>query len=146
MPQLDVMTFFTQFFWFSLGFSFFYIMLLHFVIPSISLVLKYRRKKLEFLALDINQKKENVSSLLTTYDNIIYKAFNSSKNYFAKVITHSDSWMQKSIQDTNSKNDFAQANSSYLKAIGEKNFNFSVLNVSLKNSEKDSNWTKLWTN
>ena len=52
MPQLDLMTFFTQFFWFSLGFSFFYILLLHFVMPVIALNLKFRKRRLDILAND----------------------------------------------------------------------------------------------
>ncbi len=58
MPQLDLMTFFTQFFWFSIGFSFFYIFLLHFVMPTIALNLKFRKKRLDILANDINKKKK----------------------------------------------------------------------------------------
>lgn len=146
MPQLDLMTFFTQFFWFSLSFSFFYIVLIHFIIPSISLNLKYRKKKLEFLALDISKRKQNVFSLLTTYDNIMYKTFNFSRNCFGKIFTYSETWLCKSIQDLNYQKDFTQANTCYLKAFGEKNFRFLVLNVSLKNSTRDSYWTKLWKN
>ena len=55
MPQLDLMTFFTQFFWFSLGFSFFYVFLLHSIMPSIALNLKLRKKK------RINLKPEGTS-------------------------------------------------------------------------------------
>ena len=80
MPQLDLMTFFTQFFWFSLGFSFFYISLLHYIMPSISVNLKLRKKKLDLLAIDINKKKESASNLLTTYDNILLSTLNFSRN------------------------------------------------------------------
>ena len=65
MPQLDLMTFFTQFFWFSIGFSFFYIFLLHYVMPVIALNLKFRRKRLDILANDINKKKESVSDIFS---------------------------------------------------------------------------------
>jgi len=145
MPQLDLMTFFTQFFWFSLGFSFFYIFLLHFIMPSISLNLKLRRKKLELLANDINKKKESASDLLTTYDNILFKTLNFSRNYLLKMTNYGHIWISNSIININSNN-FVNANNDYIKIIGEKNFNFVVLESILKSSTKDNNWTKLWKN
>jgi len=145
MPQLDLMTFFTQFFWFSLGFSFFYIFLLHYIMPSISLNLKLRKKKLELLANDINKKKESASDLLTTYDNILSKTLNFSRNYLLKVTNYGNVWVSNSITSINSNN-FVNANNDYIKIIGEKNFNFVVLESVLKSSSKDNNWTKLWKN
>ena len=145
MPQLDLMTFFTQFFWFSLGFSFFYIFLLHYIMPSISLNLKLRKKKLELLANDINKKKESASDLLTTYDSILSKTLNFSRSYLLKVTNYGNTWVSNSITSINSNN-FANANNDYIKIIGEKNFNFVVLESVLKSSSKDNNWTKLWKN
>jgi hypothetical protein len=143
MPQLDLMTFFTQFFWFSLGFSFFYIFLLHYIMPSISLNLKLRKKKLELLANDINKKKESASDLLTTYDSILSKTLNFSRNYLLKITNYGNTWVSNSITNVNSSN-FVNANNDYIKIIGEKNFNFVVLESVLKSSTKDNNWTKLW--
>jgi len=142
MPQLDLMTFFTQFFWFSLGFSFFYIFLLHYIMPSISLNLKLRKKKLELLANDINKKKESASDLLTTYDSILSKTLNFSRNYLLKITNYGNTWVSNSITNVNSSN-FVNANNDYIKIIGEKNFNFVVLESVLKSSTKDNNWTKL---
>ena len=70
MPQLDLMHFFTQFFWFSIGFTFLYAYLLHNVIPTIAKNLKFRQKKLEVLANDINKGKDGASDLLGVYDQL----------------------------------------------------------------------------
>ena len=143
MPQHDLMTFFTQFFWFSLGFSFFYISLLHYIMPSISVNLKLRKKKLDLLAIDINKKKESASNLLTTYDNILLSTLNFSRNYLLKFTNYGSNWISNSANDVN-LNDFVNANNTYVKIIGEKNFNLIVLESTLKSSIKDSYWTKLW--
>jgi hypothetical protein len=111
--------------------------------PSIALNLKFRRKKLELLANDINKKKESVSGLLTTYDNILFKTLNFSRTYVTKIISYGNSWITSSISKTNSSN-FVQANTIYIKTIGEKNFNFALMDTALKNSIKDKNWVKLW--
>lgn len=143
MPQLDLMTFFTQFFWFSLGFSFFYIFLLHFIMPTISLNLKFRKKRLDILANDINKKKEGVLSLLTTYDNVLLKTLNFSRLYVTKTISYGNSWVSKTASEINSVH-FLQPNISYIKIIGARGLNFVVLDSGLKISTNDKSWTKLW--
>jgi hypothetical protein len=143
MPQLDLMTFFTQFFWFSLGFSLFYILLLHFVMPVIALNLKFRKRRLDILANDINKKKEGALSLLTTYDNILSKTLNFSRLYVIKTINYGNSWVQKTSFEINSVH-FLQSNIFYIKSIGVKSLNFVVLESGLKASIGDKNWTKLW--
>ena len=143
MPQLDLMTFFTQFFWFSIGFSFFYIFLLHYVMPVIALNLKFRRKRLDILANDINKKKEGALNLLTTYDNVLLKALNFSRLYVTKTVNYGNSWVQKTSFEINSVH-FLQSNIFYIKSIGVKSLNFVVLESGLKASIGDKNWTKLW--
>ena len=145
MPQLDLMTFFTQFFWFSLGFSFFYVFLLHSIMPSIALNLKLRKKKLEFLANDINKKKESASNLLTTYDNILFKTLSISRSHILKISNYGNTWIPNNLLKMNSTN-LIESNNNYIKTIGEKSLNFTVFESILKLSTKDRNWTKLWSN
>ena len=143
MPQLDLMTFFTQFFWFSIGFSLFYIFLLHFVTPAIVLNLKFRKKRLNILANDINKKKEGAISLLTTYDNILSKVLNFSRLYVAKTVQFGNSWVQKTAFEANSSH-FLQPNTRYIKNVSVKGLNFVILESNLKVSFDDKTWTKLW--
>jgi len=131
MPQLDLMTFFTQFFWFSIGFSFFYIFLLHFVMSSVSLNLKFRKKRLNVLASEINKKKEGSLSLLNTYDDILLKALNLSRLYITKITEFGSSWLIKTISNVNSIN-FLDPNSLYIRTLGAKSLNVVILDSSLK--------------
>jgi len=87
MPQLDLMHFFSQFFWFSVGFTFLYAYLLHNTIPVIATNLKFRQKKLEILATDINKGKDNVSALLGVYDNLIFSSFQLWKSNITLIKT-----------------------------------------------------------
>ena len=139
MPQLDLMTFFSQFFWFSIGFSFFYIYLLHYIMPSIAITLKFRRKKLELLATDINSKKESASSLLTTYDIVLSKTLAFSRNFILKVGNYGNSWLNSSMSDINSTN-LAKVNQNYIRTVSEKNFGSLFLDIYFK----DANWSKIW--
>jgi hypothetical protein len=121
MPQLDLMHFFTQFFWFSIGFTFLYAYILHNVIPTLAKNLKFRQKKLELLANDINKGKDGVSNLLGVYDNLILRSFQLWKTNISKMVEHGNGWVNTNIQNLNRSN-FSVANKEYLKAIGEQSY------------------------
>jgi len=143
MPQLDVMTFFTQFFWFSLNFVFFYLLLLHFIIPLITINLKYREKILQSLAIDINKKKENASDAFNIYDNILLKTFSFFRVYISKILLFADSWIVTNLSKI-SVESFALANSEFLKIIVEKSLCLYILNNKLKTPSNAVNWSSLW--
>lgn len=121
MPQLDLMHFFTQFFWFSIGFTFLYAYLLHNVVPAIATNLKFRQKKLELLANDINKGKDGVSDLLGVYDNLIFRSFQLWKSNISNLTEHGNNWFSTNVKNLNNSN-FNVANKEYLKTVGEQNY------------------------
>ena len=121
MPQLDLMHFFTQFFWFSIGFTFLYAYLLHNVVPTIAKNLKFRQKKLELLASDINKGKDGVSDLLGIYDNLIFRSFQLWKSNISSLTEHGNSWFSTNVKNLNNSN-FNAANKEYLKTVGEQHY------------------------
>ena len=121
MPQLDLMHFFTQFFWFSIGFTFLYAYLLHNVVPAIAKNLKFRQKKLELLANDINKGKDGVSYLLGVYDNLIFRSFQLLKSNISNLTEHGNNWFSTNVKNLNNSN-FNAANKEYLKTVGEQNY------------------------
>ena len=121
MPQLDLMHFFTQFFWFSIGFTFLYAYLLHNVVPTIAKNLKFRQKKLELLASDINKGKDGVSDLLGIYDNLIFRSFQLWKSNISSLTEHGNNWFNTNIKNLNNSN-FNAANKEYLKTVGEQHY------------------------
>lgn len=121
MPQLDLMHFFTQFFWFSIGFTFLYAYLLYNVVPAIAKNLKFRQKKLELLANDINKGKDGVSDLLGVYDNLIFRSFQLWKSNISNLTEHGNNWFSTNVKNLNNSN-FSAANKEYLKTVGEQNY------------------------
>ena len=121
MPQLDLMHFFTQFFLFSIGFTFLYAYLLHNVVPAIAKNLKFRQKKLELLANDINKGKDGVSDLLGVYDNLIFRSFQLWKSNISNLTEHGNNWFSTNVKNLNNSN-FNAANKEYLKTVGEQNY------------------------
>ena len=126
MPQLDLMHFFSQFFWFSVGFTFLYAYLLHNTIPVIATNLKFRQKKLEILATDINKGKDNVSALLGVYDNLIFSSFQLWKSNITLISKQGDAWVVTNVQALNNSR-FRLVNKEYLRAVSEQNFKSIVL-------------------
>ena len=100
MPQLDLMHFFTQFFWFSIGFTFLYAYLLHNVVPTIAKNLKFRQKKLELLAKDINKGKDGVSNLLGIYDNLILLIYHLCTYKHIYILCQTIIWVSASSYQT----------------------------------------------
>ena len=121
MPQLDLMHFFTQFFWFSIGFTFLYAYLLHNVVPTIAKNLKFRQKKLQLLANDINKGKDGVSDLLGIYDDLIFRSFQLWKSNISSLTEHGNNWFSTNVKNLNNSN-FNAANKEYLKTVGEQNY------------------------
>jgi len=115
------MHFFTQFFWFSIGFTFLYAYLLHNVVPAIAKNLKFRQKKLELLANDINKGKDGVSDLLGVYDNLIFRSFQLWKSNISNLTEHGNNWFSTNVKNLNNSN-FNAANKEYLKTVGEQNY------------------------
>jgi hypothetical protein len=115
------MHFFTQFFWFSIGFTFLYAYLLHNVVPTIAKNLKFRQKKLELLASDINKGKDGVSDLLGIYDNLIFRSFQLWKSNISGLTEHGNNWFNTNIKNLNNSN-FNAANKEYLKTVGEQHY------------------------
>lgn len=144
MPQLDLMTFFSQFFWFSLSFFMFYFFFLHYIIPIIVINLKLRKKILISLAQDANQKKENVFGIANTYDNILNKTLSFFRIYLYKVLNSYNLWLLSNLSRTNLEY-FTKANIRFFKILVERNFSLTILYKRLKTSKNPTYWSKIWS-
>jgi F-type H+-transporting ATPase subunit b len=120
MPQLDKVTYFSQFFWLLVFFLSFYVICLKIILPSISTVLKIRTKKIDSMSSEMNVLKEEQNSILSTYDTVLLQSFSESRKALQTVISQSNDWMVSSIRNVNSTS-FANANHSYLSTINDIN-------------------------
>jgi hypothetical protein len=93
MPQLDLMHFFSQFFWFSIGFSFLYAFILHNIMPSIAMNLKFRQKKVQTLSSSINENKDGALNLFKSYDLFIVRLFKFWKKHSLQIVSVGFGWV-----------------------------------------------------
>ena len=117
MPQLDKVTFLSQFFWLCVFFFGFYIFQLKFFLPEMSRILKFRKKRLgESLSLGLQQENNNVRNSAET---VLENLFKNSKNVFKNASLTNDKWFSEQSAKLN-QNNFKKGNLRYLQSIAEK--------------------------
>lgn len=85
MPQLDLMIYFPQFLWFSIGFSLFYIVFLFKIIPIIGFNLKFRKKKLNLINNSINNNNSDFVAVFIDYYFVLNKFLLLSRTYITNL-------------------------------------------------------------
>ena len=90
MPQLDIVSYFTQFFWLALTITTFYITLLKFYLPKITRILKVREHKVS-----LAQK-----STASPYAQEQQQVLHTMQKAVRKSVTHSKRALQQSFETT----------------------------------------------
>lgn len=135
MPQLDKVTFLSQYFWLLIFFFGFYIFQLKFFLPEMSRILKFRKKTLNrssaFTLQEENSKVRNSAS--TVLENL----FKNSRNIFKKLSLNSENLFSDYANKYNQK-DLKKGNVKYLQSIAEKSLSkdLAMLAVNHDFSEK----------
>ena len=127
MPQLDKVTFFSQYLWLVLFFLGFYFFVLKIVLPTIVTIFKVRKKKIEAIAIEIESLKKEESTILSTYDSVLIDSFNSSREIFNNVVSVSNTWIDDSARKIN-KTALLEANERYLNTINDINKEYIAFN------------------
>lgn len=94
MPQLDKVTFLSQFFWLSFFYLGFYFFILKFFLPRMSRILKLRKKKMagsqegvSFLTLETENVRKNFNQIIT-------KTLNTSKEIYTETYKPTLCWVE----------------------------------------------------
>nr|BDN85849.1 ATP synthase F0 subunit 8 [Microheliella maris]BDN85886.1 ATP synthase F0 subunit 8 [Microheliella maris] len=103
MPQLDKVTFLSQFIWLTITFLGLYLILIKVLLPNISQILKLRKKKLEEANSLINTLKDEEKKISEQYDSQIAKSIEFSSVILTKGVNDSNTWFIKSIDEMNRK-------------------------------------------
>ena len=129
MPQLDKVTFLSQFFWLCVFFSGFFIFQLKFFLPKMSRILKFRKKRVSESGGVLFQKEESL--LLNSSETLSKNLFKNSKNFFKDSFSKECSWFLKKASIFQKK--LERKNRSYFKEIALKNLSnlFAIKSVLL---------------
>lgn len=127
MPQLDKVTFFSQYFWLVIFFLTFYFFVLKVALPTIVTIFKVRKRKIQLMAAEVTNLKKEESSILSNYDAVLIDSFNTSREVFNTVISTSNAWIQDSSRKIN-KTDLLDVNEKYLNTINDINKEYIAFN------------------
>lgn len=134
MPQLDKVTFFSQYFWLCVFFFGFYIFQLKFFLPEMSRILKFRKKRLsESSTVTLQGENDKVrNSTETALENL----FKNLRNVFRNSSLTNDKWF--SGYKTKFSQDFKKGNLKYLQTIARKSLsnNLAIKSVNTNFSSK----------
>lgn len=119
MPQLDKVTFFSQFLWLVIVYVGFYLLILKNFLPKLSRILKVRQKKVSLSQQGSNvllQEKEKVGESLNT---LIEQGVSTSKRMFQENLDTTRHWLDQAVKDAN-RTTLREANETYVASLGEK--------------------------
>ncbi len=117
MPQLDKVTFLSQFFWLCLFYLGFYYIVLKYFLPKISRILTLRKRKMnisQYGSLSLQQENQQVRENL---DNILSRSLSLSRNVFNDFLSRTNNWLDHSITNIN-KTHYKTVNHSYIESLG----------------------------
>lgn len=113
MPQLDHVSYFSQFFWVSLLFLTFYVIVVSYILPRIAIILKVRKK---LNTVDATEK-DNRSTQLNSYDIVLTEGVQKTRDLLVKAHAKSTSW-STSTSDKILFNTLDEVQNKYLESIG----------------------------
>ena len=111
MPQLDKVSYFTQFFWLTLTVTFLYVTLVKYYLPTISRTLKMRQYKVEAHTSD-NPYKMEESQVLQERGKIVRDSLSQARQALDKSFYNTANWVSNTVRQTNSSH-FKTADQNY---------------------------------
>jgi hypothetical protein len=118
MPQLDKVTFLSQFFWLCLFYIGFYYLVLKYFLPKISRILTLRQKKMNLSQYGFHSLQQENQQVRQNLDTILYQGLSLSRNVFNNFLLHTTNWLDNSLTAVN-KTQFKTINNSYIQSLGE---------------------------
>ena len=93
MPQLDIISFFSQLFWLFIVFTFFYFMFFEYVVPVFGRIIKIRKKKLNKSLLIQEKLLSEIQMVSVSYDSIIKASCLDCSFFFNKGFSQIATWL-----------------------------------------------------
>ena len=132
MPQLDKLTFLSQFFWLCIAYLGFYLILVKHFLPRIHRILKIRSLKMNSATgsalLEMKQENDGGHQLR---DSFVTDALKESRHFFNETYQNTQVWLSKVLDDIN-KNQLQEMNSAYLHSISDLSVSQNLLLNNLK--------------
>jgi hypothetical protein len=118
MPQLDKVTFLSQYFWLVVIFFGFYLIVLKSFLPKMSRILKYRKEKLNASQQSMVETEQEKKKVSISYETLMKQGLNTSLAVLQKSSRESKNWLQTKLATAN-RTHYQLTNKKYLECLGE---------------------------
>ena len=119
MPQLDQVTFFSQYFWLCFFFLAFYLFLYKHFLPKMSRILKYRQKKVELSQRGMSTMEQENEKAGSSYQTLLFSGLSHSASLFDGSLKQVNSWLSQ-VVDKSNHTQLSGTNKNYIYSLGEK--------------------------
>jgi len=137
MPQLDKVTFLSQFFWLCFFYIGFYFLVLKFFLPKMSRILKLRKNKLSSSQEGVTSLQQENDKIRNSYETLLANGLNTSRTAFNESFQRTEKWLHDMVENTN-KTHYQSMNKAYIYSVGEASLsqNVALSQVSAELPEK----------
>lgn len=139
MPQLDKITFLSQFFWLSFFFLGFYFYIYKYFLPKMSRTLKFRKRRINTSQQGVTSMGEESDKVGGSYQALLSTGLTTCKSVFNRNYKEAEEWLFNTVSQANQTR-LKECNSFYISSLGERSIsqklyiNHLLVNVSEKTS------------
>ena len=126
MPQLDKVTFLSQFFWLCFFYLGFYFFVLKYLLPKMSRIIALRKRKMGSSQQGLLSLQQETHQVGSQFDSVVSKAFSTSRTLFHDFFSQTNSWLQNTLNSIN-KTHYDTVNQASIQSLGETSLSQNVL-------------------
>ena len=139
MPQLDKITFLSQFFWLSFFYLGFYFLILKYFLPKMSRTLKFRKRRINASQQGVSFMAEESDKVGSSYQALLSTGLTTCKAVFNRSYKEAEEWLYNTVSVANQRGLY-KCNSFYINSLGERSISqkLSINHLLADVSEKTS--------
>ena len=119
MPQLDKITFLSQFFWLSFFYLGFYFLIYKYFLPKMSRLLKFRKRRINTSQQGVTSMGEESDKVGSSYQALLSTGLTTCKSVFNQNFKQAEEWLFNTVSQTNQTR-LKNTNGFYIKSLGER--------------------------
>ena len=119
MPQLDKITFFSQFFWLSFFYLGFYFLIYKYFLPKMSRTLKFRKRRMNNSQQGVTSMGAESDKVGTSYQALLSTGLTTCKSVFNQNFKGAEEWLNNTVSIANQTR-LKNTNRAYISSLGER--------------------------
>ena len=119
MPQLDKITFLSQFFWLSFFYLGFYFLIYKYFLPKMSRTLKFRKRRMNTSQEGTTSMEEESQKVASSYQTLLSTGLTTCKSVFNQNLKGAEDWLNNTVSQAN-QTKYKNTNKLYISSLGER--------------------------